>query len=175
MTQQERVARLGNDIERPPQCDPACKGWAIFNSGDRFAGGEVQACDSCVRLARAAGLTALVPDDAAAAKLAQAAGHVLREHAGEVFEVVIDEIRYQENADDRLDLDAAEWRKFIVGAQLRYLGPSDDNPPSGLRPGDLVTVAERNESMLGSGDGIAVVGPRGGVDMVWWYEVELVG
>ena len=92
MTQQERVARLGNDIERPPQCDPACKGWAIFNVGDLFAGGEVQACDSCVRLARAAGLTALVPDDAAAAKLAQAAGHVLREHAGEVFEVVVDDI-----------------------------------------------------------------------------------
>lgn len=99
---------------------------------------------------------------------------MLREHAGEVFEVVVDDIRYQENAEDRLELDPSEWPKFVVGAQLRYLGPSDDNPPSGLRPGDLVTVAERNESMLGSGDGIAVVGPRGGVDMVWWYEVEVV-
>lgn len=174
MTRAERIQRLGNDIESPPRCDPACKGWAIFNAGDRFVGGEVQACDSCVRLARAAGLTARVPDDTAAAEQARAAGHEVREHDGEVFEVVVDGVRYQENAEDRYDLDKAEWPKFIVGAQLRYRGPSDDNPPTGLRPGDLVTVAERNGSMLGSGDGIAVVGPRGGVDMVWWYEVDVV-
>jgi hypothetical protein len=87
-------------------------------------------------------------------------------------------VRYQENA---LDLDEAgdEHRaKFIIGAQLRYLGPSDENPPAGLEPGDLVTVAERHEGLrqlgIEGGHGIAVVGPRGGVDMVWWYEVELV-
>lgn len=82
--------------------------------------------------------------------------------------------RYQENAGD-LDEAGPEHRaKFVVGARLRYLGPSDETPPTGLEPGDLVTVAERNEGILGmSGMGIAVVGPRGGVDMVWWYEVEL--
>lgn len=80
------------------------------------------------------------------------------------------EPRYQENA---LDIDEAgpEHRaKFEVGARLRYLGPSDENPPAGLRPGDEVVVAERN----GCGMGIDVIGPDGGIDMVWWYEVELV-
>ena len=86
--------------------------------------------------------------------------------------------RYQENALDIDEAGEAHRAKFVVGARLRYLGPSDDNPPTGLESGDLVTVAERNDGLqpLGvtGGHGIAVIGPRGGVDMVWWYEVELV-
>ena len=78
-------------------------------------------------------------------------------------------VRYQENADDRLGLDPVQWPKFIVGARLRYLGPSDD-PPGGLHPGDVVTVVDRNLC----GAGIDVECERGGVDVVWWYEVELV-
>lgn len=78
--------------------------------------------------------------------------------------------RYQENALDIADAGEAHRLKFIVGARLRYLGPSDENPPAGLAAGDIVTVAERN----GCGMGIDVVGPDGGVDMVWWYEVELM-
>jgi hypothetical protein len=36
-------------------CHPGCKGWDIFNAGQEFAGGEVQACDDCREAARAAG------------------------------------------------------------------------------------------------------------------------
>ena len=86
--------------------------------------------------------------------------------------------RYQANALDLEEAGEEHRAKFIVGARLRYLGPSDENPPSGLEPGDIVTVAERNEGLqvfgVEGGHGIAVHGPRGGTDVVWWYEVELV-
>ncbi len=77
---------------------------------------------------------------------------------------------YQANALDLEDASEADRVKFEVGRRLRYRGPSDENPPPSLIPGDVVTVAERN----GCGMGIDVHSPRGGVDMVWWWEVELV-
>ena len=86
--------------------------------------------------------------------------------------------RYQENALDLAEAGEAHRAKFVVGARLRYLGPSDDNPPAGLAPGDIVVVATRNDGLrplgIEGGHGIAVFGPRGVVDMVWWFEVELV-
>ena len=85
---------------------------------------------------------------------------------------------YQDGALDIDEAGEAHCAKFVIGAQLRYLGPSDENPPAGLQPGDIVTVAEENEGLrslgIKGGHGIAVTGPRGGADMVWWYEVELV-
>ena len=82
-------------------------------------------------------------------------------------------LRYQANALDLEEAGEEHRPKFIVGARLCYLGPSDENPPRGLEPGDIVTVAERNDNTIES-MGIAVHGLRGGTDMVWWYEVELV-
>lgn len=63
--------------------------------------------------------------------------------------------RYQQGAKDRLEeTRRIDTRKYVVGARLRYLGPSDDVPPL-FDKGDELIVALRNRG----GVGISVVWP----------------
>lgn len=78
--------------------------------------------------------------------------------------------QYQQGAKDRLEeTRRIDTRKYVVGARLRYLGPSDDVPPL-FDKGDELIVAPRNRG----GVGIITVRADGVRDMVWPWEVGVL-
>lgn len=84
-----------------------------------------------------------------------------------VAPVEIDGMLLQVGADVR-EFPVTDWPKFVCGAELRYLGPSDDNLPL-FAPGQFLTVAADSR-----GDGISAI-CEGMRDMVWPWEVVVVG